>query len=52
MRQESEASQTTHTPRWASLPKPKSPQALEAERLIEALKEAEGFMPAPPRLVK
>jgi hypothetical protein len=52
MEQGSEASKTAHTPPPPDLYKPKSPQALEAERLIKVLKESEAFTPAPPKLVK
>ena len=31
---------------------PKSPAALEAERILRALKETGAFSPAPPKLVK
>jgi hypothetical protein len=52
MEQESEPSPTTHTPLLPDLCKPKSSQALEAERLIKALKDNEAVTPAPPKLVK
>jgi hypothetical protein len=37
---------------FPNVSKPKSKQAIETERLIEALKENESFSPAPPKLVK
>lgn len=51
MEQEPKQLPTISTPGLAKPSTPKSPAALEAERLIAALKDYEAFNPAPPKLV-